>query len=85
MYVKFRDLIEYAYWTWNFSFDDVQTDLIDILQLAIKDGINAIGLPNDKVVYLTEFDLLDMVDYLSDYVYDILHDIKYESEYENEI
>jgi len=76
-YVRLRDLIEFAYYTWCFSFEDLEGDLSDVLKLAIKEGINEIGLDNGKVIYLGEYDLDDITEYLTDEVRDILQDIEH--------
>jgi hypothetical protein len=78
--MKLYDVIALAYWTWCFSFEDIQSDLMDVLKLIVKDGISAIGIDPHKVIYLHEYDLVDVVDILSDYVVDILQEIK-ENEY----
>jgi hypothetical protein len=82
MYIRLYDLIVYAYCTWNFSFEDIQSDLIDIVKLAIEDGVTQIGLSAEKVVYINEYDLIDLVDYLEPHVIDILQEIQdYDYEY----
>jgi hypothetical protein len=79
MYVKLYDLIVHSYYTWCFSFEDIQSDLMDILNLLIRDGISTIvvDLGSKKVINITEHDLNDVVDYLEPYVIDILQEIKY--------
>ncbi len=78
MYIKLDDLISWAYWTWCFTFEDLEGDLYDVLQLAIKDGINFVGidLGSNKVISLTEYSLSDIVDYLKPYVEETLENIK---------
>ena len=76
MYMRLYDLITLAYWTWCFSFEDIQSDMIDVLKIIVKDGINAIGIDPHKVIYLHEYDLVDVVEYLEPYVKEILEEIK---------
>jgi hypothetical protein len=77
-YVKLDDLITWAYWTWCFSFDDLDSDLYDVLKLALNDGITFIGidLGSGKVISLLEYDLCDLVDELKPYVMQVLDEIK---------
>jgi hypothetical protein len=81
MYVRLYDLITFAYYTWCFDFRELESDLRDMLELAIRDGVNCIGLGNGKIVYLGEHDLNDVVELLSSKVEAILEELR-EEEYE---
>jgi hypothetical protein len=76
-YIRLEDLIAWAIYTWGFSFSDIEEDLYDVLRIALKNGIDVIGidLGSNKVVYLSEYDLTDVVDYLVKYVEEILESI----------
>ncbi len=77
-YIKLDDLIAWAYWTWCFSFDDLEGDLYEVLRLALNDGISVIGidLGSNKVINLTEHNLTDIVDYLKPYAEQALEIVK---------
>jgi len=83
MYVRLKDLIEFAYYTWCFDFRELESDLRDVLELAIREGINEIGLDNGNVIYLGEHDLVDVVEFLSSKVETILEELR--EEYDEEI
>ncbi len=77
-YVRLEDLITWAVYTWCFDFTNIEEDLYDVITLALKEGINQIGLANGKVIYLTEHDINDVVDYLVPYVEAFLEEINEE-------
>ena len=82
MCVRLNDLISFAYYTLCYDFNDLESDLIEVLQLAVvRSGINSIRL-EDGEVYLSEHDLVDVVEYLSNKVEAILEELREKEEEE---
>ncbi len=77
-YIRLYDLVVWSLYTWCFDFTNIEEDLYDVVKLMLEEDVNQIGLPNGKVIYLTEHDINDVVDYLVPYVKAILEEINEE-------